>query len=795
LTPATRGLQIFLLALCVLTFEVSLTRIFSFILFNHMTYLVVSVALLGFGAAATYLTTRQQDASKDDERFLARHAALFGVSAIASILLISRLHFYVEDMVRYGDFSNVISLVAMVLLAGAPFFFAGACIGHILSRSGEDVTRLYFADLAGAAGGAVLAVVLLTWIGGTAACLAMGALGFLIAALSGAKRRGRYLALCAGGLLFAGWVAKTEWVTLYAPPDKPLFRRHGEVERIEWHPIARIDVTRELDQFHSFGGALAPNFLGQAPVTRLVFQDGGALTGIIEPQGTPEQTPVLGAYMQGAAYVVRPRAKALVIGCGGGVDVEIALHHRARHVVAVDVNPEMIALIRDVYSDFAGGVFQRPEVELVVSEGRHFLTRDHRTFDVIQMSGVDTFTALAAGAYALTENFIYTEEAIDQYLDHLEPDGIVSLTRPLMRPPREAMKLTITAVNVLSRRGVPDPERHVMMLAGQGLGSFFAVPWGITMIKRSPWTPDEVDRLAQWAQANSFQVVYGPYGQGQGTIAQYLRATPEQRERILAEEPLDMAPATDDRPFFFHFYPWGAFWTLHWLRGEGPELSIAVILLLATLVIVTALSAVFILLPLARHRLPQGGAGHAATFTYFASLGLGFILIEISLLQKLTIFLGGPTYSMAVTLFAILLTSGLGSFASKRLAADPERLVALTLPVLAALAVAASLAIGPVTNALLGLGHSGRIASAVALVAPLGFLMGIPFPSGLRIVHRREPAAVPWAWGINACATVVGTVLCIVFSTAWGFSRTLQIGAAVYLVGWTALRAAGRRAR
>lgn len=788
-----RGLQIFFLALSVLALEVALTRIFSFIMFHHLTYLVISVALLGFGAAGTYLTTRVQVAPQDEADFLAKKAALFGTTAIVAVAIIPRIHMYAEDMYLYRDWSNLVSLFVMIGLAGLPFFFAGICVGFLISRAGEDVNRIYFADLVGAAAGSLLSVVFITQLGGTATCLLIGAFGFLVATIAGGSRRLRYGALFVVWTAIAVWDSKTEWLRLYAPPDKPLFRREFQVETIEWHPIARIDVTAPFEGHHSFGGALAPNWKGPPPVTRLVFQDAGALTGIIKPNGTPENTPVLGQYMQGAAYCVRPGAEALIIGCGGGVDVEIALHSHAQKVVAVDVNPKTIGLLQGKYAQFAGGIFQRDDVELIVSEGRNFLTRDDRTFDVIQMSGVDTYSALAAGAYALTENFIYTRQALEQYLDHLKPDGIVDITRPLLRPPRETLKLAVTWVQVLSERGEAHPESHIVILAGQGQGSFFGVPWGLTMVKKSPFTESEVATIEAWANERQFQVAYAPFGRGRGQLAKYLVASPDERARILADDPRDMTPATDDRPFFFHFYPWRDLFTFRWLEADEPQLSIAVILMLSTLVMVTTLSAVFILLPLARHRLPRAGAPRAAAFVYFAALGLGFILIELALLQKLTIFLGGPTYTMAVTLFAILFFSGLGSLASRRLIADPLRLIGIALPVLAVLAVVASVALGPVTNRLLGLSHAGRIAAAVAMIAPLGLCMGVPFPAGLLLVGRQQPELTPWAWGINACMTVMGTVLCIMLSTAYGFSRTMQIGAVVYLIGWIVFWTSERR--
>jgi predicted membrane-bound spermidine synthase len=766
--------------------EVSLTRVFSFIMFHHMTYLVISVALLGFGAASSALTIRGDAETRGGtEDFVARNAWRFGLGTVAAIVVIPRIRFYPEDMILRGDYSHFFSLLIVLVLAGIPFYFAGLCVGHILSRAGERINRVYFSDLIGAALGSLTSLLVISHLGGTAACFAVAALTMLVAIVSGARHRVRYAVACLVLAALTPFVARTNVLPLYAPPDKPLFRNEDTIEHTEWHPITRIDVTRVLHRHHSYGGALSWDYSGPAPPQRVIYQDGGALTGIIQPNGQPEATPVLGHYMQGSAFVIRPHAQALVIGCGGGVDVMIALHHRARHVVGVDINPKTIDLVRTKYADFARGTFQREDVELVVSEGRHFLTKDDRRFDVIQLSGVDTFTALAAGAYALTEYYIYTREAMDQYLAHLEPDGIVGFSRPLLKQPRETAKLIITAVEALEAIGTRRPADHFVILSARGKGTYFAMPWGQVMIKRSPFTRQEVERLTRWATAHDFHVAYEPFGNRvDSQLAPFVRSGPEERGRIMEDYVFDLTPATDDRPFFFQYYRWDDFWKLKWLRGEGPVITMGAIVLLASFVQVLILSALFVLYPLYRKVPAARKGGRTGIFVYFAALGLGFIVIEVALLQKFTVFLGGPAYSMAITLFAILLSSGFGALASKSFSASPLRTVSVVIPLLAVAVLVESVALDGWIERLMDLPRSGRCAAAAGFVFPLGFLMGMPFPSGLRLVHRVRPELSPWSWGINACATVMGSVVTMMLSTTLGFNRAMQIGAVVYLVGW-----------
>jgi len=782
--PIARIFNIFLLAMSVLALEVALTRIFSFITFYHFTYLIISVAMLGFGAAGTYLTThKMEDNTTAVDEFLARNAWRMGVTIVAAIILIPRIHFYPADIIFYKDYSNLISLLIIVFLTALPFFFGGICIGFIISHSGGTVNRIYFADLAGAASGCLLALLLINNLGGIATCFAIAAITMVVAAFSTVYHRRRYLIGILITIVLTVLTARFELLPLYVPSDKQMFGMQHLVERVKWHVITRLDITEQIDGYHSFGGSLSSKYQenhGAPQKVRFIYQDGSNLTGIIQPTPTPGKTPSLGFYMQGAPYQVKPAAAALVIGCGGGIDIMIALHYGAKYVVGVDVNPQTIGLIKETYKDFAGGVFQRDDVELVISEGRHFLSRDRRRFDVIQLSGVDTWSALTTGAYALTENFIYTAEAFDQYLSHLNEDGIVNFSRPFLNPPKETLKLVATAIESLERSNVTHPFQHIMVLSEQKKSTWH-MPWAQTLVKRSPFTKGEIEKLKCWAESLGFEVIYDPYTLRKGEIETLVRATTIQRTKFIQEYELNISPATDNIPFFFQFHRW-----INVLLNKGPTKGrLAQLILLINLIQVTIFSGLFILYPLYREKAEVAKpGGRAGIFTYFAALGAGFIIVEIALLQKFTIFLGGPAYSMAITLFTILLSSGIGSFVSGSLSQRPFKLLAFVIPMLIVTIVFHALFLDRIIANLMHLSPVMRGVATVLLIAPLGMLMGMPFPAGLRYIDTFRTELNPWAWGINACATVVGTAVCIVISSSIGFNAALFFGSGIYLIGW-----------
>ena len=831
----------FAVSCAVLLLEVSLTRIFSLVMWYHLTYLVISLALLGYGAAGTLLATNARLAAADYRSTLAWLCGLFSVTTVMSVVVASTFPTDPERLFD-GHLEELLTIVLTHLTLAIPFFLAGTAIGLVLMRNSENTRRLYAADLVGAGLGALFAVLIINSLGAIAAVLLAAALPALVACGAIARVRERfahgtatillagaltlYLAFCGarqfhvpaawnGAIAFVIAVATTwgasrtasalapkvataglagvlvvaaiasgwhDVIPLTISGGKELTAMEGSIAYSKWNIVNRIDVVDVGKQRTNFGGRVSSNWRGDKPELAEIFQDATAPTGILHVQNVKD-TPLFDAYLQGAPYRIKkdPRS-VLVIGLGGGTDALIAEHAGAKRIVGVDVNPVTAGLLRDRYHQFASGLFESGALEIVVSEGRHYVTTSAEKFDVIQLSGVDTFTALAAGSMVLAENYLYTEEAIRDLVNHLRDGGILSYSRWLMTPPRETLKLDVTAFAALEKLGVTDPSRCFMIVAGGPIEG----KWADTMIKRTPFEPAEIEAMRAWAREMDFEIIYDPSAPGTNEFDTYLRASDADRKKFLATYRYDVTPTTDDRPFFFQFYRWRSVLHSSEVQGQGGyapmKMPKGLLSMLLTFGEVLFLSAAFVLAPLRKKTLGWPKVTVFWWMTIFACLGLGFIATEMVLMQKLSVFVGGPAYSMSVTLFSLLVFSGLGSRISKRFTLG--RIFAALF--LWQLALIVFLDFG--VPSLLFLASPLRIAVAIVAVAPLGIFMGMPFPTLLTEAGERHKTLVPWAWGVNACATVVGSVLAVIGSLELGFDRMWAVAMAIYLLAYVAAR-------
>ncbi len=794
--PKASLASLFLLSLSVLVMELCLTRIFSVLSWHHFAYLIISLALLGFGAAGSYLTVARRfaDGAVSPAR-LSHFAWLFAVSTVLAVALASRIRFYPADIVLYRDYSNALSLLMLYVVVGIPFFFAGVCIGRLVAMAGDRVNQFYFADLLGAGVGALAGLVVINQMGAVTGIFLAATLAALAACVLGAGgvrwRRWAYglTLLAALGLTVLG--TRTELLPLHYPPSKDMFRQENQVVHSRWHVVGKIDVLKPREGYWSFGGALARRFTAVPPAVQGIFQDGAAPTGIMLVKDDPENVAILGEYLQGVAYTVQPARRALVIGVGGGIDALIAMHHGAERIVGVDLNPVTVHAVKHRYRDRCPALWKGDRFEMVVAEGRHYLTRSGETFDVIQLSGVDTFTALSSGAYALSENFLYTREAMRDYWNHLTKDGILSFSRWLFDPPRETLRLVTTQTAMLAEAGVTQPHRHFVVLAGPAYKG--RSPWAETLLKRSPFTEQQVAGLARWAEDRGFEVLYDPYHERAGPFNTFLRADAGGRARQIAGYAFNIRPTTDDDPFFFQFYRWRSVFGLasgkSGLAGSTggygiTRVPLGFLILAFSLAQMLVLSLIFILGPLwMGGRLRSSGRGRFGVFLYFAALGLGFMFIEIALLQKFSVFVGGPVYSMAITLASILVFSGVGSYIARVFRRRPGRGLAVVIVALLVATVAEILLVNLAMPRLMGLSLPARWLVTAAGLLPIGILMGMPFPTGLRLLERTDESIRPWAWGVNAFATVIGSMLCVLVSIHAGFTTALIAAMGIYALG------------
>jgi spermidine synthase len=765
---------LFFLSSSVLLLEVLESRILALVFWHHLAFMVISIAMLGIAAAGSALAVRSDKILSRWRQVLILTVLFFIASLLIGHVIIGRLPFGL-------GWTLIPGLITLYLLLFIPFAFAG--MGLVLpfrlypSHSG----LLYTASMIGSGAGVLIFSAGLSRLGAErllvlAALLAAGAgLFFTLARPLSMRVLGLWSVVIA--VLAALFLGAPSLIKFRAFREKAMtgYLKKNPSARVEatgWTPYCRIDVVDVGEE----------GFVYRKPYpSKIVFQDGDYPTLMLRAESSEALADLADASPYSAGYLVNPRPKkVLIIGAGCGLDAHLAVLRGVEDVTVVEINPFTIDLVRGRYSEWSGGIYDHPRVRVVNAEGRSFLSRSREKYDLILVNMVDTYTSLVSGAYVLTESYLYTEEAMGEYLDHLADGGAVAFFRFRMTPPRESLRLVALMVRALGERGAADPERHVAAMSQQV--SF------VLLVKKEPFTRDEVFELRQ--SVNSFrypahfkflhvldtyeyppEITAAPYLMPRNTYTSYMEAVRDGAEaEFHADYPFDLAGITDDSPYFFKDNIFVSF--------KGRYYSSAIIHL--QIVQSGVLALLLVLWPLRKLRRSEAGGGaFRRGMIYFGGVGFGYLLIEIALMQKLVLFLGNPAYSLSVTLTALLVSSGAGAMlVEKRPGRRPGRLAA----VLAAALSLAMIFLSPhITGAFLGMSLFVRIATAVALIFPLGFVMGIPFPSGLRNISEAGPDMVPWAWGTNNAAGIMAGVLCVPIAMEANFTAVLVLAAFSYV--------------
>jgi hypothetical protein len=547
----------------------------------------------------------------------------------------------------------------------------------------------------------------------------------------------------------------------------------------KWNSFSRVGV---YDRPHH-DWSLSPRFSGKPGPSLFMDIDAAASTPILKGTGNPADTAHLRYELTAVAYHLAERPggfSALVIGPGGGRDVISALLFGARRVEGVEINP---IIVRDVmlgrFREYSGNLYGDPRVAVHVEDGRSYVRRTPERFDVIQASLVDTWAATAAGAYTLTENSLYTVEAFGDYLDHLTADGVLTMTRWM----HDGLRLVSLAQEACARRGL-DPKEHLAIVRHGTVATF--------MLKRSPFTAADVERLQRVSGELGFTLLYAP---GAPALSSDAREKPtpgpsaaDYRNLITAPDPAafiagypqDISATTDDRPFYFHTTRLRDQLDIsYWRTGLFSHGLSALLMLFG---ISASLVLLFIVGPLALGG-ERPGPGWAVWLGFFGALGAGFMLIEVALLQHFVLLLGHPVYSLTVTLFCLLLGTGLGSLISRRVPLERVgRFTLLALGAVALLAVAAAFGLARIVDVAIPWPLAARMLVAAAVLIPFGVVLGTALPGGMRLLDQARPQIVAWGWGMNGALSVIGATLAVFIAMNWGFAATLLTGAVVYLL-------------
>lgn len=779
-----------LVTLAMLLFELTLTRVYSASMGYHLAFVAISVALFGTAAAAVIIDLRPAWFPPGKTRVRMAQAAI--AFAITSVLAFRgstgfRVH------VQMGVFEP--QLLLLYLVSAVPMLCAGFVVCLALSRH-RDIGVVYAADLGGAAAGCVL-FVLIAGIGDAPAPIALA--GAALLAGGGWKARLPRAALILAAAVVVLSVAGERSGLLRMRFRVPASDLYVDPIYDRFNAFSRVVVIPSIDV--PFGWGLSDRLPREhRAVQRSVFIDSTAGTVLTEFRGDWKAFEHLKYDITNLAHRVRRGGRVYIMGVGGGRDIASALLFGAKKVVAAEINPTIVDMLRRVFADFTGHIAQDPRVELSVDDARARMERmgDQEGFDVVMASLTDTWAATSSGAYTLTENPLYTLEGWRTFIGHLAPDGILTFSRWWsFTSPAEDLRLVTLARAALGEHRIADADKHVVLIGVKPQGW---VDMGVAtvLVKRTPWKPDELAILDQAVKDLGFEWMLDPRGRGLEPYREAL-VTPDPRG-FLERYPRDVRPPTDDRPFYFLFTKVRDFWRV---IGRAPGADVArlgdgPLPVLFTLTLVTiVLAACFILGPMAvrrAHERRSGLEGAPATrwdLGLFLAIGIGFILVEIAQIQRLSLLLGHPSYSLSVVLATLLLTAGAGSLLTERFpwpqgggaAADALRRRRV-LPLGAAIA-GTILVIGLVTPAVVDLGVRHRLAVrillAVVLVAPIGLVMGMVLPLGVRSLGLRNPREVPWMWAINGAVSVFASVLATLLSIIFGIAATYLIGAVLYV--------------
>jgi len=770
-------------------YEILLMRVLSIVQWHHFAYMIISLALLGYGASGTFIALLRTQLEQRFEIAFAVSALSFSVAMLVCFIVGQRVPFNALEII--WDWREFVHLSLIYVIFFVPFFFAACCIGLAFTCRRDDISRIYFFDLAGAGLGAVLIIVVLFAVFPQNAILVLVALAVVASALvglaSGARKSLATLQLA--WLVFIVFGLPEQWLTLRLSEYKGLSQAMQVVDARTLSalssPLGLLTVVDSptVPFRHAPGLSLGTRHV--PPEQLAVFTDGDSISAITRYDGNLDKLAYLDDVTAALPYRLLDSPRVLVLGAGAGTDVLLALRNGTSHVDAVELNPQMTELVRETYADFSGHLYEDPRVSVHTREARGFVMQTDGHYDLIQIGLLDSFGASGAGVQALNESYLYTVEGLQAYVERLEAGGILSITRWLKLPPRDGLKLFATAVEALRRAGVERPDQRLAMIRSWNTSTL--------LVKNGEFSAADIATIREFARARSLDTAYFPgiaaseanrfnlleqASLHDGAVA-FLGGDAEE---FFRRYKFHIEPATDDQPYFFHFFKWASFREVIDLRKRGGAglIEWGYLILVATLAQAVLAGLVLILMPLAhiKRTWPAGTGGPMGS--YFFLLGLAFLFVEIAFIQKFILFLSHPLYSVAVVLSGFLVFAGIGSAMSARLTRRAP--VTTVTAVIAAITLAYVFLLPVVFQRFIGLADTAKIAMSIVLIAPLAFCMGMPFPLGLKRLADRAPDFIPWAWGINGFASVLSAALATLMAIEFGFSVVL-VTALLFYVG------------
>ena len=791
-------LTIALLSATALGYEILLMRLFSIIQWHHFAYMIISLALLGYGASGTFLAFVQARLLNHYPLALLINLAFFGLTAMPSFLVAQQIPFNPEEIL--WNWREAVRLMFVYLLLSLPFFFAANAIALTFSKFNKLITRVYAFDLFGAGVGSLGVILILYVIPPLGALSLVSALGMAcIAVAAWELQLSKRLWIGAAVLLsmaIAVWPEPPSGLVLspYKDLSQTLRVSGARVIAERFSPMATLQVVENDRVPLRYAPGMSLNAGSSPPAQLGLFSDGGSMGSITRDSGDPQAVDFLDQLTSALPYHLQHAHRVLVLGAGGGMDVLQALYQDSAEIHAVELNPQVIELVSEDYADFSGGLYSKPGVQLHTAEGRGFVSARDTHYDLIQIALQHSSGASSAGLYSLSESYLYTTEALQTYLGHLSSGGYLAISRWIKLPPRDTLKLFVTAIEALRVAGVEEPGKRLILIRGWQTSTL--------LVKNGEFTADEIRAMRDFSQQRAFDVAWYHgmsadepnrfnifrepylYQAAQALLGPH-------RQSFMEQYKFNLQPATDDQPYFHNFFKWSTLKEILELRGQGgiPLLEAGYPVLVATLAQALLASSLLILLPLVflkrrKQSSDSSGISQLRVVSYFFAIGLAFLFIEIAFIQKFMLFLHHPLFTASVVLASFLVFAGLGSNWSKRYSMQNSYGQGVKWAVAGILLTGTAylLLLDTLFAWMVAWPTIARAAVSIVLIGPLAFFMGMPFPLALTSLRTAAGTLIPLAWAVNGCASVLSAVLATLLAIHFGFTLVVLLALLLYIL-------------
>ncbi len=771
-----------ILSAAIVTYEIQLMHFFTIVQWHHFAYMVISIALLGFGASGTVISIfRKWMLQRKD--FLLPFLMISCGLLMTIIIRISRHEFFLFDSYTlFVDRSQFSRLLGTYFLFFLPFFSGALAIGLIFIHKVSNISTFYFSDLLGSGMGGALAIFLFWQFSPQEIPSIVAIMPILAGILIIRKKTGLYLitySLLSLSIVVFHFINPFDLLpSQFKSISYTLNLPNAKIDQEISSPYGLVQVVSSPVQRYAPG--LSLTYADAVPPSSVIFNNGDWYASI-PPWSKKDTSHILNYTTMALPYVFSEPKNVLLFNAGGGFEVSHALFNNAEQITAIEPNATVISLLKNEYTSLTDSLFYHPKVEIHDQASRTFLNQTDKKYDIIQLPLLGSFGG-TVGLNALQEENLLTKEAFAEMWKKLTPNGMIVLSSWIDLPPKITLKSAAMISVSMEAFQIKEPLNHIVAIRS----------WGTTtyLVKRNPFDQLDIEKVRSFCTFYNFDPILLPGITDQEKVQFNTMEDDvffndlegmfsDQRDRIISKYDFNIQPATDNKPYFFQFLRWKKFPDLIKKTGEKSTvfLELGYLIVVVTFIQVVVLAMLFIILPL--FRLGWKGGNKAWVIFYFTALGFGYMFLEIVFIKYFVLYLGHPIYSVATVISVMLISSGLGSYYSSRFKEYREILLKIT-GLITALIILYTFFIGVFLSSTVGLPITLKIVVTAVIIALPSFFMGMPFPIGLKIVDHIKKSNVPWAWGINGCVSVISTSLAAIIAVEMGFMAVMLFAALAY---------------